>query len=194
MILLLQHRAEAREETLLEAGGQVLLAPDLHGERLRLVLLAVRQMYGGEHGHAGGAARFAVLEVGGDDVGVAAFLEQRLFHAPLQLLAARPVGVVGEELQVVGGLPSPRRSRSHSMSLRASGIAEAGLEIFGLGQFAGGQRLEGGIDLRGVFVGELVVLQRRYHLVELSDVGGFALLRREPRLGRRSAGCGLGEL
>ena len=73
VVLLRQERAEAGQEARLERGGKVVFAPGFGGERLRLVLVAVRQLDGGEQRDARAAQRLAVLEVGGDQVGAAAF-------------------------------------------------------------------------------------------------------------------------
>ena len=175
-----------------------MLAPDLGGERARLLGLAMREMHRGEHGHAGGALRRAVLEIGRDHVGRAALDEENLLHAPLQKLAARPIGVLIEESAELGGLAVSLPQAIPVEELACERIRNLGLVGGGILELARVERLNGRADMASVRLRERIGAQRRDDLIEARGIGRLAVAvaggRRTGFGGRieraRVAGCG----
>ena len=131
----------------------------------------------GERGEARGALRFAVLEIGGDEVGIAALDEERCLHALAQEVLARPIGVPAEEGEVVPRLAMALAQAIPVDQLAADGIAHAGFELGRLGNFVGGERFDRAADFRRVVGRQVVLAQRRDDLIEAGVVGGLACLR-----------------
>ena len=118
-------------------------------------------------------------------VGVAAFGKQRLLHLSLQVLAARPVGVLGEELEIVGRLALAAAEPLPFDERAGERIAERRLHLFGLRRVAGRQRLEGGGELRAVLGGKAIAEERRDDRVELGCVSFLACEGRGGLVARR---------